>query len=329
MRDALGVVHWRVTVTQTRTLIFVRRYELFSKVFVVLLSAASVPPLLFAQPAPKRPVIDGISHMTVFAADPAASKKFYVGELGLAEGTPDAAGEARYYVSPKQYVAVAPLPPEHSASRLKAVYFATADAEGLRRYLAAHSVQVPAHVERDADGSSSFVVKDPDGHSIGFEQQGKGGHAPRPSNPTSTRMIHVGFTVRNRAAEDGFYRGILGFRPYWHGGMKDGHDDFVSLQVPDGSDWLEYMLTFPENPSQRTLGVLNHFSLGVADINDAAKKLEEQGWHETQSEHRQEGRDGKRQLNVFDPDLTRVEFMEFQPFRKPCCSPFTAPHPKP
>jgi catechol 2,3-dioxygenase-like lactoylglutathione lyase family enzyme len=307
---------------------------LLSKICAVLLSAVCVPASLLAQAAPKRPVINGISHVVLFAANPAASKTFYVGELGFAEGTPDAAGQSRYYASPKQYVSLAPLPPDHGISRLKAVYFATADAESLRRYLAAHAIEVPPHVEHQPDGSSSFAVKDPDGHTIGFEQQGKGVHPPRATNPTSThptstRMIHVGFAVHNRKAEDSFYRDLLGFRPYWHGGMKDGEEDFVSLQVPDGSDWLEYMLSVPANPSQHALGVLNHFSLGVVDINDAAKKLEEHGWHESQSEHPQDGRDGKRQLNVFDPDMTRVEFMEFQPFRKPCCSDFTASHPTP
>ena len=39
------------------------------------------------------------------------------------------------------------------------------------------------------------------------------------------------------------------------------------------------------------------------------------------------GRDGKVQLNLFDPDLTRVEFMEFLPAEKPCCSDFTGKHP--
>jgi hypothetical protein len=33
------------------------------------------------------------------------------------------------------------------------------------------------------------------------------------------------------------------------------------------------------------------------------------------------------QLNLYDPDLTRVEMMEFQPAEKPCCSEFTAKHP--
>jgi hypothetical protein len=36
------------------------------------------------------------------------------------------------------------------------------------------------------------------------------------------------------------------------------------------------------------------------------------------------GKDGKWQANLYDPDGTRVELMEFQPVMKPCCSPFTA-----
>jgi hypothetical protein len=38
-------------------------------------------------------------------------------------------------------------------------------------------------------------------------------------------------------------------------------------------------------------------------------------------------KNGKWQLNVYDPDLTRLELMEFKPLRKPCCSDFTGPHP--
>jgi hypothetical protein len=43
----------------------------------------------------------------------------------------------------------------------------------------------------------------------------------------------------------------------------------------------------------------------------------------------QAGKDGKIQLNLFDPDQTRVEYMEFKPVMKPCCSDFTGPHPSP
>ncbi|MEI9967628.1 MAG: hypothetical protein WDM87_02995 [Terracidiphilus sp.] len=45
-----------------------------------------------------------------------------------------------------------------------------------------------------------------------------------------------------RAAEDKFYRDLLGFRPYWWGG-RDGKTEWVSQQVPDAHDWIEYMLS--------------------------------------------------------------------------------------
>ena len=33
------------------------------------------------------------------------------------------------------------------------------------------------------------------------------------------------------------------------------------------------------------------------------------------------GRDGKWQLNLYDPNLRRVELLEPKPVEKPCCSP--------
>lgn len=48
--------------------------------------------------------------------------------------------------------------------------------------------------------------------------------------------------------------------------MKPGDTDWVAMQVPDGTDWLEYMLNHPAHPDLRLMGVLNHISLGVADM---------------------------------------------------------------
>ena len=41
------------------------------------------------------------------------------------------------------------------------------------------------------------------------------------------------------------------------------------------------------------------------------------------------GLDGKWQANLYDPDGTRVELMEYSAVKKPCCSPFTASDPTP
>jgi len=141
------------------------------------------------------------------------------------------------------------------------------------------------------------------------------GQSPRPKEfDTVYDLVH-------------FYLEVLGFRPYWHGGMKDNQTDWLSLQVPDRSDWLEYMLNQPAHPDLRLSGVMNHVSLGVADMKQAQAALESHGWKAQGEEHAQMGRDGKWQLNLYDPDRTRIELMEFKPAQKPCCSDFTAPHP--
>jgi hypothetical protein len=35
------------------------------------------------------------------------------------------------------------------------------------------------------------------------------------------------------------------------------------------------------------------------------------------------------EFDIYDRDLTRVEFMEFKPVKEPCHNPYTAEHPKP
>jgi hypothetical protein len=66
--------------------------------------------------------------------------------------------------------------------------------------------------------------------------------------------------VHDRAAEDLFYKEILGFELMWAGGMKDDEIKWVDMRVSDGTDWIEYMLG-NANPSVKTRGVMNHIAL--------------------------------------------------------------------
>jgi len=206
------------------------------------------------------------------------------------------------------------------------VAFTTDNIIALREYLIAKGVKVPA-IQGHADHSLSFAVADPEGHRIEFVERGKAAALAPPDSAVSRRMIHTGFLVYNRDAEDHFYRELLGFRLYWHGGMKPGETDWVAMQVPDGTDWLEYMLNQPAHPDLQLTGVMNHISLGVADIKKAQAILESHGWKAHGDEKAQMGKDGKWQLNVFDPDLSRIELMEFKPVEKTCCAEFTGSHP--
>ena len=284
----------------------------------------------FAQ-TPARPPITGVSHLAVYTSHPAESEHFYVHDLGFKKGPdPENPAGVRYYINPTQFIEVLPLPAGAGNSRLDSIGYKATNAEALLKYLAAHHYAVPAQVEKGSDGSRWFDVKDPEGNKVEFNQA-----APHPismagADPISPHIIHVGMRVMSKSAEDPFYRELLGFRPYWYGGMKPGVIDWVSQQVPNGHDWLEYMLeTGPGEISQRTYGVVNHFSIGVVNMEKVVTILDSEHRVENQHAQMQMGKDGKWQFNLFDPDDTRVELMEFTPVEKPCCSQFTASNPPP
>jgi catechol 2,3-dioxygenase-like lactoylglutathione lyase family enzyme len=276
--------------------------------------------------SPARPRITGIDHVAFYTTAPDGVQKLYVEVLGLASAAPIEPGETTRYMAGRQWVGYSPAPDPKATDRMDHVAFTTDNIVALRRYLVAKGLK-PAQIQGRSDHSLSFMIDDPEGRHLEFVERGKGELPTVPETAVSHRMIHTGFVVYHRDAEDHFYREILGFRPYWHGGMKDNETDWVSIQVPDGTDWLEYMLNQPEHMDLRLSGVMNHISLGVPDMAKAAALLESHGWRPHDGEHEQMGRDGKRQLNVFDPDLTRIELMEFTPAEKPCCSDFTGPHP--
>jgi catechol 2,3-dioxygenase-like lactoylglutathione lyase family enzyme len=270
----------------------------------------------------ERPAITGIAFVRMYTADSVASVAFYSKTLGL--GHHDSKGIARYSINDLQWLEVEPLPTPVPVSRLAAVAFTTRDTTALERYLKANSIDIaqPMH-------HGIFGVHDPEGNLILFVQQGNNPAGLPIASPTATshRIIHAGFLVKDRATEDRFYRELLGFHPYWYGGQKDDRIDYVALQVPDGSDWLEYMLNGGPSPNAHQLGGMDHFSLGTAQMSDVIQSLAHNNCEGPNCTKSQMGRDGKIQLNLFDPDLTRVEFMEFNPSGTTCCSPFTGKQP--
>ena len=283
----------------------------------------------------ERAKVTGISHLAVYTTDPAKAESFYAHDLGAMKGPdPENPAGVRYFFSSVQFVEVLPLPAgSASVNRLDHAAFNTSDADAMRKYFQAHGVQVPASVTKLSDGSEYFEVKDPEGNKVQFVQPPT--HpAPVSENPLSSRIIHIGYLVHDPEAEDAFYRSLLGFRPYWHGGMKEGVTDWVSQQVPDGTDWLEYMLVhgpektgIPGSMSQEALGVLDHLSLGVENMEKSVTLLYQGERLTGRHSQAQIGRDGKWQFNLYDPDGIRVELMEFQAVGKPCCSPFLLPSP--
>lgn len=298
--------------------------------FAILFAArAAGPAQSDSSGAVTRPPIVGVAHIGLETNDLAAAREFYGRGLGYQEPftldkTSGGLMLTYFKVNDHQYIEVFPDLKSETQDRLSHIAFETTDIRQLRDYLASRGVKVPAAVPLGRDGNLSMMLKDPDGHNVEFVQYMPGSlHTSNfgkfmPDTRVSKRIIHVGVTIADRAAADAFYKDILGFQLMWYGGMKDDRTDWVDMRTPEGTDWLEYMLNV-HDPTPKQRGVMNHVALGVVDIQAAYKEVLANGLKP--SEPPKNGRDGKWQLNLYDPNYTRAELMEFKPTEKPCCSP--------
>jgi catechol 2,3-dioxygenase-like lactoylglutathione lyase family enzyme len=285
---------------------------------------------------PMRPRITGISHIAIYTSNPTATEHFYLETVGaVKQADPENSNGVRYAISATQFIEVLPVPDGSGINRLDHTAWITDDAEAMHRYLGSKAWKVPGKIERASDGSRWFTVKDPEGNSVQFVQPPEHPKPVQANNAIGHHIIHVGFLVHNRAFEDTFYRDLLGFKPYWFGGMSDTKIDWVSQQTPDSHDWLEYMIKgepadkgIPATMSQHELGVLDHLSIGEDSVPAAYKILADgkrlTGVHDDAPKI---GKDGKYQFNLYDPDGIRIEMMNFHATEKPCCSAFTADDP--
>jgi lactoylglutathione lyase len=85
----------------------------------------------------------------------------------------------------------------------------------------------------------------------------------------------------------------------------------VNERVPDGDDYVEFML-YDTLPAPEARGTRNHISLRVRDAQTALEELRKRaarGLYDREIAI-QVGVNRKRQVNLFDPDGTRVELME-------------------
>lgn len=274
------------------------------------------------------PKIKGIAFVRVNVSDLAASRKFYEQMFQLGNHFNQCLGTSSvcFRLSSSQSIELiqAEVPP--GGSYLDEVGFWTDDLDGMHHYLAAAGATV-SDISSAYDDRKRFEVRDPENHRIAFVSDPVPGSFVTRATQISRQLLHAGFVANDMQAENRFYRNLLGFRLYWQGGFKDDGLDWYEIEVPDGPNWIEYMLNIPATADRAELGVQNHFSLGVKDIHATADQLRANGLEKFDGP--EIGRDGKWALDVYDPDGTRIEVMEFTPAQDPCCHPYTADHPKP
>jgi len=282
----------------------------------------------------QRPKITGIANIAVKVSNLESARNFYGHVLGYQEafalkrGAP-APNFACFKVNDHQYVEIAPELKDPNEDRLIHIGFETSNARKLRNYLAAKGVEVPARVAKDSGGNLSFAAKDPNGHLVEFVQYLPNSVHTRnfgkflAGTRISDHILHVGIHVVDRAKSDAFYRDILGFRLMWEGGPANRPNAWISYLVPDGSDWVEYMMGDPQ-PNPRQLGGMHHYCLGVTDIQKPYQAVVDRGY--TRALKPILARDGRWLDNFYDPDLTRTEVMIRKPVQTPCCTPLHDPY---
>jgi catechol 2,3-dioxygenase-like lactoylglutathione lyase family enzyme len=286
----------------------------------------------------KRPRVLGLSHVALFVKDVEQSRAFYKGFLGYDEpfSVNDPDGKLHLTWIKINDLQTIELFPEREASsdRLNHVALLVDDAEAMRAFLASKGVTVPDKVPKGRIGNSNFTIKDPDGHGVEIVQYEPDGWTVRekgkflPDTRIAPRMSHAGILVGDLARSQKFYGDLFGMRETWRGSRDGKLLSWVNLAVPDGNDYLELMLYDQEVTPERML-VAHHICLELPDVAKAEEILKSRtlppGCKPMTAA--KVGRNGKRQINLFDPDGTRVEVMEPSPADGKPVPPSTAPVP--
>lgn len=288
-----------------------------------LILLAGLSAMLTAAPpeAMQRPKITGVAHIALAVHDIEQSRKFHKDFLGYGEpfqlNNSDGSLSLTFIkVNERQYIE---LFPEKAAKtdRLLHISIEVEDAEAMRRYLEAKGVKVPAKVGKGRIRNSNFMITDPDGHLVevvqyepdGLSVLNKGKYMDGPR--ISKRIAHLGITVGKLEPAMKFYGEILGFEETWRGSRSGKVLDWVNMRVPEGKDYIEFML-YDQAPSLASLGTLHHICLEVPDIEKAKADLEGRAAKSihTRPMEFKTGVNRKRQMNLYDPDGTRSELME-------------------
>jgi lactoylglutathione lyase len=262
-----------------------------------------------------RPPIVGVSHVAVQTSDLVKARGFYSGLLGYAEVPPVGRPHAAVFaVNDRQRLIVHDGLPADRDERLLDVAFETTNVEALREFLNARGARVPEPIHDVEAGGRRVEAVDPDGHRVQFVQLDHDARASTVAGPdrrVSRRILHAGLTIRDVAAADRFYKGMLTFSEIWRGGRTDDVTSWINMRAPEGTEYLEYMLEAGA-VDRRQLGTLHHVALVVPDMQEALALVRSRMTPQDPNAgaNPQIGRNRKWQLNLYDPDGTRIELME-------------------
>lgn len=289
--------------------------------------------------APVRPRILGISHAAFYVTDMAKARAFYEDFLGFSKvfSLARKGGGELVWIKINDHQTIELFPGsevEPTADRLYHIALETDDAEAMRLYLKSRGVAVPETTPVGKIGNANYFIKDPNGNTIEIVQYLPDSWTTRergqalPATRISQRLRHVGVMVGQLDASLAFYGDILGMKETWRGSAGGRVLNWVNLKVPEGDDYIEFML-YAELPSVDRMRTLHHVCLEVDDVSVAGEILAKRALPAGSKPPTpmKAGVNGRRQINYYDPDGTRVEIMEPHTFDGRVVPPSSAPPP--
>ena len=276
--------------------------------------------------AQERPKILGVAHMAIYVKDLDRARRFFEDFLGYGEpftlpqkNGGSAVRIAFVKVNDYQYFEIF-NEADRGEGQLNHISFYTNDADAMYRYLKSRGVEVMSDkgsVGKGQTGNKNFIIKDPDGHIVEIVEYQPDSWTARekgkfmPDSRISTQIMHVGLLADDLDRSMRFYGGILGFQEFWRGSGSPRMLSWVNIRPPESQDYLELML-YDKLPEPGSRGTKNHASLMVPDAEKALAELKKRA---VKAGYEQEiaiqiGVNRRRQINLYDPDGTRIELME-------------------
>ncbi len=264
----------------------------------------------------------GISHIAFRISAIEKARAFYHGVLGYDEAfddkTPNGQLSIAYFkVNDNQYVEIInKIVPDRDVL-MSHIGFYTDDIKKLHKMMAERGLVVGKIID-GKDGNRRFTIQKPPGivlEYIEFLQYGPHSWQRQSTGKylsdhrISTHLLHDGFVVTDFEAARHFWVDQLGFKVMWEYKPDNVRVRLLHLRLPGPSG--EYVeIGNPTKPvtGKKQLGVVAHVSLEVSDIQAAYREVQDHGYTENLRPPMY-GPDHRWQLNLYDPDGTRVEFM--------------------
>jgi len=269
----------------------------------------------FGNPAVALPpvAVSGIEGVTYLTADAAAMRRFYGKGAGFGEAQ-DGPGRTRFAVGPAQWIEFLAAKDTYWPRRLQFVTLEAPSPRDIERSLNARGV--PTEWIGTDRATRVLQFSDPAGNRIRVAKPwtAPAAHRGAPA-PFSVHLQHFGLAVGQLQAEAtmAFYRDTLGWPEAARMLDPDGGLEMVKFRLPGGRNEVVELIFVFSTPNPWAAGAIDHMKFDVGDINAAYRSLHA-GGIATEAKHLPTvDADHLWAINIFDPELTRIEIQELAP----------------